>query len=116
MENLHYHGWRSYSWVVLERSALIDGGNMTTTPVPVILGPCAPLSNLRSSDRSWWDHTTRGRRHGRPTLFPGGRTTRRHSPPHTRCYFPSPRMGALRCAYSLSLATKGRARMTVARP
>ena len=24
------------------------------------------------SDRSWWDHTTRGRRHGRPILFPGG--------------------------------------------
>ena len=67
-----------------------DGGNMTTTPVPVILGPCAPLSNLRSSDRSWWDHTMRGRRHGRPTLFPGG-GPHDDIPPHTLDVISPPR-------------------------
>ena len=67
---------------------------MTTTPVPVILGPCAPLSNLRSSDRSWWDHTTRGRRHRRPTLFPGGGPHDDIPPTHSML-FPLPEDGCI---------------------
>ena len=43
---------------------------------------------------------------------------RRHHSPTSVLLFPLPslRMGALRCAYSLSLATNGRARLMVVRP
>ena len=87
---------------------------MTTTPVPVILGPCAPLSNLRfvtaaggTTPRE--DDDTDGRFYSR------GEDHTTTFPPHTRCYSPS--LSGRIAMRLLSLAClKGQARLMVIRP